>query len=149
MTLTPPVADLPAGVPDAAPGSEQSQLYKSAVRFTRLYALFSPTMVGLLMAKKTRFGRFIPLPDALPDGFRLGGVPANGTAAVAGQQEEAAGVRRQVRRQACCDFCTERQRQERRRGCCDFCTERQRQERRRAGCCRSGSRRLDARPGQR
>lgn len=58
--------------------------YKSAVRFTRLYAIFSPTMVALLMAKKTRLGRYIPLPDALPDGFRwkdMAGLGGNGAAA--------------------------------------------------------------------
>ncbi len=55
--------------------------YRSAVRFTRLYATFSPTMTALLMAKKTRLGRYIPLPDALPDGFRwkeMAGLGGNG-----------------------------------------------------------------------
>lgn len=59
-----------AGLLDLVSPSPDGQLYQSAVRFTRLYAMFSPTMVALLMAKKTRLGRYIPLPDALPDGFR-------------------------------------------------------------------------------
>jgi cation transport ATPase len=58
------------GLLDLVSIDQNSQLYKSAVRFTRLYAVFSPTMVALLMAKKTRLGRYIPLPDALPNGFR-------------------------------------------------------------------------------
>lgn len=61
-----------ATLSEQGPAEEQSQFYRSAVRFTRLYAMFSPTMVGLLLAKKTRYGRFIPLPDALPDDFKLG-----------------------------------------------------------------------------
>lgn len=63
----------PAGIsgrPDLVSFDQNGQFYKSAVRLTRLYAVFSPTMVALLMAKKTRLGRYIPLPDALPDGFR-------------------------------------------------------------------------------
>ncbi|HNS02915.1 MAG TPA: hypothetical protein PKM78_11100, partial [Anaerolineae bacterium] len=59
-----------AGLLDLVSPSPDGQIYQSAVRFTRLYAMFSPTMVALLMAKKTRLGRYIPLPDALPDGFR-------------------------------------------------------------------------------
>ncbi|MCB0243621.1 MAG: heavy metal translocating P-type ATPase [Anaerolineae bacterium] len=78
-----------ATVADATAAGEQSQFYKSAVRFTRLYAMFSPTMVALLLAKKTRYGRFIPLPDALPDGFKLGKWSFNGTSAADGDQTEA------------------------------------------------------------
>lgn len=73
-TATTPPAGYTNGATVAAEAApdDQSQFYKSAVRFTRLYAVFSPTMVGLLLAKKTRYGRFIPLPDALPDDFKLG-----------------------------------------------------------------------------
>ena len=82
MTSKPPLTQPPGsantlGLPSI---DQDGQLYKSAVRFTRAYAMFSPTMVGLLLAKKTRFGRFIPLPDALPDGFRLGSLNGDGTA---------------------------------------------------------------------
>ncbi len=81
MTSKPPLTQPPGGANTLGlPSIDQDgQFYKSAVRFTRAYAMFSPTMVGLLLAKKTRFGRFIPLPDALPDGFRLGSLNGNGT----------------------------------------------------------------------
>lgn len=67
--------------PDAAASSngEQSELYRSAVRLTRLYATFSPTMTALLLAKKTKYGRYIPLPDALPADFSLGKWTLNGS----------------------------------------------------------------------
>ena len=82
MTSKPPLTQPPGGANTLGlPSIDQDgQFYKSAVRFTRAYAMFSPTMVGLLLAKKTRFGRFIPLPDALPDGFRLGSLNGDGTA---------------------------------------------------------------------
>ena len=81
MTSKPPLTQPPGGANTLGlPSIDQDgQFYKSAVRFTRAYAMFSPTMVGLLLAKKTRFGRFIPLPDALPDGFRLGSLNGNET----------------------------------------------------------------------
>lgn len=69
----------------APAAGEKGQLYQSLVRFTRFYATLSPTMMALLLAKKTRYGRYIPLPDALPDGTKVGrwvfGTPngANGT----------------------------------------------------------------------
>ncbi|MEZ4768283.1 MAG: hypothetical protein R2844_07645 [Caldilineales bacterium] len=72
MTTATPGYTNGATVAGQGAAEEQSEFYKSAVRFTRLYAMFSPTMVGLLLAKKTRYGRFIPLPDALPDDFKLG-----------------------------------------------------------------------------
>ena len=89
-TANPPAAGYTNGVTvaDAATADEQSQFYKSAVRFTRMYAMFSPTMVALLLAKKTRYGRFIPLPDALPDGFKLGKWNFNGNSAADEAQAE-------------------------------------------------------------
>ena len=62
MTSKPPLTQPPGGANTLGlPSIDQDgQFYKSAVRFTRAYAMFSPTMVGLLLAKKTRFGRFIP-----------------------------------------------------------------------------------------
>lgn len=89
--LIPAPANGSAQAAASDPTNEPSELYKSAVRFTRLYATFSPTMTALLVAKKTRYGRYIPLPDALPDGFTLGklGKPGlngkNGHAAAAPQ----------------------------------------------------------------
>lgn len=77
MTAKPPAGQNALGLPSI---DQEGQLYKSAVRLTRAYALVSPTMVGLLLAKKTRLGRYIPLPDALPDGFSLGSLGGNGAA---------------------------------------------------------------------
>lgn len=94
MTIAnPPVAGSTSDVTvaETAAADQQSQFYKSAVRFTRLYAMVSPTMVALLLAKKTRYGRFIPLPDALPDGFKLGKWNFNGTAAADETQAEGEG----------------------------------------------------------
>jgi hypothetical protein len=68
MTAKPPTSRNGLSLPAI---DQDGQFYQSAVRLTRVYATFSPTMVGLLLAKKTRFGRFIPLPDALPDDFSL------------------------------------------------------------------------------
>jgi cation transport ATPase len=77
MTAKPPTSRNGLGLPAI---DQEGQFYRSAVRLTRVYATFSPTMVGLLLAKKTRFGRFIPLPDALPDDFSLRSLVGNGAA---------------------------------------------------------------------